>query len=88
MKLLSASVGGAVERYTDLTMVCKVDPEGKKIYQAKWYKNGQEFYRYQPGENPPGKAFDVEGTRVNVSHVLSASSCTKIKCAMCGDIPS
>ncbi|XP_037088698.1 uncharacterized protein LOC119109206 [Pollicipes pollicipes] len=62
IRLLRASIDGAVPRGDSLTLVCQVDPEGKKIYQAKWYKDGEEFYRYEPTSN---HVFPVNGTDVD-----------------------
>ena len=28
---------------------CSYDLEGSELYSVKWYKNGQEFYRFMPG---------------------------------------
>ena len=30
------------------TVECKFDLEGLKQYSVKWYKNGEEFYRFMP----------------------------------------
>lgn len=37
------------------------------MYAVKWYKDGNEFYRYLPKENPQIQVFDVPGVHVDVS---------------------
>ncbi|XP_015111015.1 uncharacterized protein LOC107037139 [Diachasma alloeum] len=38
---------------------------GETLYQVRWYKDGNEFFRYAPTFNPPGEAFNVTGVRVS-----------------------
>uniref|UniRef100_A0A182KAB1 Ig-like domain-containing protein n=1 Tax=Anopheles christyi TaxID=43041 RepID=A0A182KAB1_9DIPT len=40
--------------------------EGEALYSVKWYKDGREFYRYVPRDDPPQRTFPVEGITVNV----------------------
>lgn len=46
---------------------CKFDLEGETLYAVKWYKDGNEFYRYLPKEDQPTQIFDVPGVHVDVS---------------------
>lgn len=48
-------------------LICLYDLEGDPLYSVKWYKTGQEFYRYTPKENPSMKFFAAEGIEVLVS---------------------
>lgn len=46
---------------------CKYDLQGEKLYTVKWYKDGNEFYRFLPGELPEVQVFEVPGVHVDVS---------------------
>ena len=46
---------------------CKYDMEGDKLYSIKWYRNGHEFYRYIPTDNPKTTIFNGNGINVDVS---------------------
>ena len=46
---------------------CNFDLEGSKLYSVKWYKNGQEFYRFMPGMDRQYDVFDVAGVNIDVS---------------------
>lgn len=49
---------------------CKYDLQGEKLYTVKWYKDGNEFYRFLPGESPEIQVFDVTGVHVDVSTLI------------------
>lgn len=49
---------------------CKYDLQGEKLYTVKWYKDGNEFYRFLPGESPEVQIFKVPGVHVDVSTIL------------------
>lgn len=48
---------------------CNYETSGAdgKIYSIKWYKNENEFFRYQPWSNPPAQIFLQPGVTVDVS---------------------
>lgn len=37
------------------------------LYSVKWYKDGEEFYRYVPRANPPQSSYTFDGIKVDVS---------------------
>ena len=41
--------------------------EGDKLYSIKWYRNGNEFYRYIPSDTPDTTVFNGNGINVDVS---------------------
>ena len=41
--------------------------ENSTLYSVKWYKNGEEFYRYVPADTPPAQFFPTPGIIVDVS---------------------
>eukprot|EP00093_Oithona_nana_P002116 02116.XXX_19023_33521_1 [CDS] Oithona nana genome sequencing. len=48
-------------------LTCKYDMEGDKLYSIKWYRNGHEFYRYIPSDNPSTTIFNGNGINVDKS---------------------
>lgn len=46
---------------------CLYDLDGEALYSVKWYKDGNEFYRYLPRDSPPGQTFRLPGVAVDVS---------------------
>jgi len=46
-------------------LVCNYDMEGDKLYSVKWYRNGQEFYRYIPTDTPDTTVFPYPGIYVD-----------------------
>lgn len=51
--------------------------EVETLYSVKWYKDGEEFYRYVPKSNPPQNSYKVEG--IKVDHQLSNSKKVHLK---------
>lgn len=45
---------------------CRFNLEGEGLYSVKWYKDGREFYRYVPLDNPKMQAFTINGIHVKV----------------------
>ena len=60
-----------IPRYTirgqPVRLECHYDLENEALYSVKWYKDGKEFYRFLPGDNPPAQTFDLPGFTVDVS---------------------
>lgn len=52
---------------------CHYDMEGEALYSVKWYKDGREFYRYVPRDDPPGTVFPQLGIAVDVSQTTTPS---------------
>lgn len=46
---------------------CHYDLDGEALYSVKWYKDGNEFYRYVPRDMPPAQVFPLPGVSVDVS---------------------
>merc|ERR1719334_1745144 len=46
-------------------LVCNYDMEGDNLYSVKWYRNGQEFYRYIPTDTPDTTVFPYPGIHVD-----------------------
>uniref|UniRef100_A0A182QRS5 Ig-like domain-containing protein n=1 Tax=Anopheles farauti TaxID=69004 RepID=A0A182QRS5_9DIPT len=80
-----------------VTLVCKYDLEGEALYSVKWYKDGWEFYRYVPRDDPPQQTFPINGITVNVHNssnnqvaldAISLSSGGKYRCEVSAEAPS
>ncbi|XP_062553187.1 uncharacterized protein LOC134218272 [Armigeres subalbatus] len=76
---------------------CHYEMEGDALYAVKWYKDGNEFYRYVPRDNPPIQVFDLKGINVdeqnssNVQVVLDPvelASSGKYRCEVSAEAPS
>lgn len=90
-----------IEEYTlvghSTRLQCKYDLQGEKLYTVKWYKNGNEFYRFLPGESPEVQVFDVTGVHVDekqstaesvVLRPLELASSGKYRCEVSAESPS
>ncbi|KAF4523825.1 hypothetical protein B566_EDAN008060, partial [Ephemera danica] len=53
---------------------CVFDLQNSTLYSVKWYKDGEEFYRYTPADTPPGQSFPLPGVTVD----LEQSSETRV----------
>ena len=52
----------------EAALTCRYDLENEELYSVKWYKDGNEFYRYIPGERDQKVTiFNMPGVRVDVS---------------------
>lgn len=49
----------------DVVLECDYDMEGDRLYSVKWYRNGKEFYRHIPSDNPPTAVFSQPGLVVD-----------------------
>jgi len=65
---------------TSVDLICHYKLENTRagksedIYSVKWYKNGKEFYRYVPKDNPPSQVFNVPWITVEVSKIFHLHS--------------
>lgn len=67
IKLVNVSIPQHALRGRDVKLQCQYDLEGDKLYSVKWYRNGQEFYRYIPTDSPKTAIFPRKGIFVDVS---------------------
>ena len=67
IKLLKVEIPPHAIRGQDARLICKYDMEGDKLYSIKWYRNGNEFYRYIPSDTPDTTVFNGNGINVDVS---------------------
>ena len=46
---------------------CNYNLENSKLYSVKWYKDGQEFFRFMPSMENKIQVFQRNGVHVDVS---------------------
>jgi len=57
----------------NIRLECNFNLDNEKLYSVKWYKDGNEFYRYEPKEKPPAMSFNLPGVTAIVRlHFLSS----------------
>ncbi|XP_078052143.1 uncharacterized protein LOC144478253 [Augochlora pura] len=68
IKLLKLEVPSIADpRWDKVALRCEYDLAGKDLYSVKWYKDGNEFFRYMPSSTPAGRDFPVDGVYVDVN---------------------
>ena len=67
LKMLNVSVPSHLLYGHSASLHCNFDLEGSTLYSVKWYKNGEEFYRYLPSMERPYGVFGVPGVNMDVS---------------------
>lgn len=68
IRLVRIEVPHTAQAGQTVRLRCSVDAKGDKLHSLSWYKNGREFYRYQPSERrQPVLAFNTTGVQLDVS---------------------
>ena len=67
LRMLGLSVPPQLIRGQSASVECNYDLDGSKLYSVKWYKNGEEFYRFMPAMERQYEVFDVNGVNIDVS---------------------
>ena len=65
--MVDLRVPSHVVRNNPVRLECHYDLEGEALYSVKWYKDGREFFRFLPGDDPPEQIFQLAGVLVDVS---------------------
>ncbi|XP_055614082.1 uncharacterized protein LOC129760466, partial [Uranotaenia lowii] len=86
-----------VAKNTTVELDCFYDLNGEALYSVKWYKDGNEFYRYVPRDNPPAQIFLLTGVsvylqnstanRIVLNNVTLATS-GRYRCEVSAEAPS
>jgi len=72
IRLLHIDAPHTIQAGQPLRLRCLYETKGDKLQSLSWYKNGREFYRYQPFERrQPVLAFNLTGVNVDVSSWLN-----------------
>jgi hypothetical protein len=59
--------GYDVDRYHRNNYLYYDEENEEVLYSVKWYKDGEEFYRFVPRANPPQTSYSFDGIKVDVS---------------------
>lgn len=54
-------------RDSSARLECHYALDQEVLYSVKWYKDGNEFYRYVPRDMPPAQVFPLPGVSIDVS---------------------
>ncbi|KAL0109993.1 hypothetical protein PUN28_013559 [Cardiocondyla obscurior] len=81
----------------NVSLECNFNLDGEKLYSVKWYKDGNEFYRFVPQEKPPALKFIHPGVtaivhessqRVVVLRSVNLMSTGRYRCEVSAEAPS
>ena len=64
---LSVRIPEYIQRGQTADLTCSFNLGGDKLYSVKWYKDGQEFFRFMPSMDTQIEVFPVRGVSVDVS---------------------
>lgn len=67
LRLVEVRIPNYVVKGSAAQLECLYDLDGESLYSVKWYKDGNEFYRYVPRDMPPAQTFLLPGVSVDVS---------------------
>jgi len=68
IKLLNVRIANHTVLGSSTKLECTYDLEGENLYSVKWYKNGDEFFRYLPKSKPNIQVFEKRGIYIDVSN--------------------
>lgn len=68
LKLLNVRIANHTVLGASTTLKCTYDLEGENLYSVKWYKDGDEFFRYLPKSTPKIQVFERDGIYIDVSN--------------------
>ncbi|XP_011638668.1 uncharacterized protein LOC105428206, partial [Pogonomyrmex barbatus] len=66
LRMLNLIVPQHVVLGQNISLECNFNLDGEKLYSVKWYKDGNEFYRFVPQEKPPVMVFVHPGVTTNI----------------------
>lgn len=73
IRLTSLEAPTTVSAGQTMRLRCNYETRGDKLQSLSWYKNGREFFRYQPFErSQPILVFNLTGINVDVSKPIHA----------------
>lgn len=67
IKLLNVRIANHTVLGSNAKLECTYDLEGETLYSVKWYKDGDEFFRYLPKSVPEIQVFEQQGIYIDVS---------------------
>ncbi|XP_058979889.1 uncharacterized protein LOC105261657 isoform X2 [Musca domestica] len=97
LRLVEVRIPNYVVKGSAAQLECLYDLDGESLYSVKWYKDGNEFYRYVPRDMPPAQTFLLPGVSVDVHNSSDAvvtlrevnlQSAGRFRCEVSGEAPS
>ncbi|KAI9586043.1 hypothetical protein GQX74_001890 [Glossina fuscipes] len=97
LRLVEVRIPNYVIKGSTAQLECLYDLDGEALYSVKWYKDGNEFYRYVPRDMPPAQTFLLPGVSVNVHNSSDAivtlrevnlQTAGRFRCEVSGEAPS
>ncbi|XP_043065344.1 uncharacterized protein LOC122320864 isoform X1 [Drosophila ficusphila] len=97
LKLTEVRIPMHVMKGSAAQLECLYDLDGEALYSVKWYKDGNEFYRYVPRDMPPAQTFLLPGVNVDLHNSSDAivtlrnvnlQSAGRFRCEVSGEAPS
>ena len=67
LRMMELLIPQHVVRGQMVRLECSFNLDSEILYSVKWYKDGNEFYRYVPKDKPPVLVFPLPGVTVDVS---------------------
>ncbi|XP_055683785.1 uncharacterized protein LOC129790334 [Lutzomyia longipalpis] len=97
LRLTEVRIPNHIVRDSPARLECHYDLDGEALYSVKWYKDGNEFYRYVPRNMPPAHVFALPGISIDIHNStdsvvvlqnVSLSSTGKYRCEVSAEAPS
>ncbi|KAJ8982375.1 hypothetical protein NQ317_006962 [Molorchus minor] len=73
LHLVELRIPSHVIRNQSARLECHFDLDDETLYSVKWYKDGNEFYRYVPRDMPPTQTFPLPGVTVDVPIAIDSN---------------
>ncbi|XP_025413825.1 uncharacterized protein LOC112685965 isoform X2 [Sipha flava] len=97
IKLLNVRIANHTVLGTSTKLECTYDLQGETLYSVKWYKDGDEFFRYLPKSVPKIQVFEKQGIYIDIDKSnsnevvlksLELSSSGTYRCEVSAEAPS
>ncbi|KZC14587.1 hypothetical protein WN55_07230 [Dufourea novaeangliae] len=97
LRMLELVIPQHVVRGQNIRLECNFNLDGETLYSVKWYKDGNEFYRYVPQDRPPVLVFQLPGVTANIHNSTERSvvlysvnlmSTGRYRCEVSAEAPS
>uniref|UniRef100_A0A6P4F6F3 Uncharacterized protein LOC108047312 n=1 Tax=Drosophila rhopaloa TaxID=1041015 RepID=A0A6P4F6F3_DRORH len=66
LTMTEVKIPNHIMRLKSATLGCRYALDGESLYSVKWYKDGNEIYRYLPRNKPPGEVFPLPGVNIDL----------------------
>ncbi|XP_055386210.1 uncharacterized protein LOC129615151 [Condylostylus longicornis] len=97
LRLIEVQIPKHVVKGAEAKLECHYDLDEEALYSVKWYKDGNEFYRYVPRDMPPAQIFLLPGVTVDIHNSsdvvvvlkhVNLSTTGKYRCEVSAEAPS